>query len=164
MSSQIETEHLGLNRDAFVKLSEPFGSNLESILGQVATAIDQHDLPKALRFADRARRIASKNSSCVLLYAQLLIKSGFSKEALNHLTDESDPNIVLARGMAFYELGLREEATQCCAELLKGYSVDAIEGLSAFAERLSQGQGSIPNLGWIGVNPSGAIWRLPRDA
>jgi GT2 family glycosyltransferase/glycosyltransferase involved in cell wall biosynthesis len=152
MPSLIHIGERALDKSDNTHRSKSLNCNLELLLEQVARAIDRHDLPSALRLADRARRIASKNSSCILLYARLLIQSGLAEEALKHLTDKNDPNVLLARGMAFFELGFLDKASRYCSDLLKSLSVDAVEGLPAFASRLCQDSRSTGSCGWIGVN------------
>jgi GT2 family glycosyltransferase len=129
--------------------SKPASYSLEPLFSSIAEALDRQDLALALRLADRARRIAPGDAACKLLYARILIKAGNPREALAHLADEEDPNVALARGTAFLELGELKRASQCCVELLQRFCVDAAEGLASFAERVSK---SIESAGWVGVD------------
>ncbi len=130
--------------------SEPANSNLESLLDEVARLVERGELPNALRLADRARRIVPGNSSCIVLCARLLIQLGFAGQALEYLQDERDPEISVARAEAFCKLGQFVKASQGCGELLRTYSVDAVEGLTSLASRLCLVQEG-DSIGWIGV-------------
>jgi GT2 family glycosyltransferase/glycosyltransferase involved in cell wall biosynthesis len=134
--------------------SQPDTRRIESLLGDIARAIDRKDLSTALRLADRVRRVAPKDRAITLLYARLLVEAGYANLALDSLKGQVGPDILLVRGLALLELGLLPEAAESCASLLHSFSVSAIEGLSLFASRLCRNQGGAYPQGWVGIDDS----------
>jgi GT2 family glycosyltransferase len=150
---QLAGSLVGINKldtSALLPPSKAASYSLEPLFASIAEALDRQDLALALRLADRARRIGPGDAACKLLYARILIKAGDPREALAHLRDEDNPNVVLTRGTAFLELGELKRASQCCVDLLQRFCVDAADGLASFAERVSE---SIESPGWVGVDP-----------
>ena len=152
MLSLVERGQQALSITSIPEATDAVRFDLEPLLNCVAQAIDRKDLRAALRYADRARRIAPENTACVLLFAKLLIQGGSPKEALTYLTDESDFRVSLTRCTALFDLGLRERASRCCSDLLRHISSDAVKGLTAFAGDLCEGENSGDHVGWIGID------------
>jgi hypothetical protein len=135
-------------------------TRLERIFSDVAHALDQSQLSLAVRLADSARRLAPRNPTCILLYAQLLSLSGAPAEAIEALAPFDGPDAMVVHGEALWAFGHWKEAVALCETLLWKYAADSFENLSAFAGRICSNDGDARHPGWIGVDTE---FRLTGD-
>jgi GT2 family glycosyltransferase len=127
------------------------GSRLHTLFREISQAVDKGRLKSALRLADCACRIAPEDTTCLLVYARLLIKLGAASEAAERLQSRQDPDGVLARADALCALGLFDEAAATCEMLLWRFAADAIENLQQWTGRFSRTP-SVRFSGWVGVD------------
>ena len=125
---------------------------LERLLGDVARAIENSQLPAALRLADRARRLAPRDPIFVLLCARLLIMLGRPSEALGLLENREEPGAMVHRGEAFCSLQLWDDASSVCNLLLHRFAVDSVEGSAQLASDICRRRSDSRYPGWIGVD------------
>jgi GT2 family glycosyltransferase/glycosyltransferase involved in cell wall biosynthesis len=130
--------------------SEAKAGRLESLFAQMARAVDAGRLKEAVRFADCTCRIAPDNPTCRVLHARLLIQLGAPSRAVEQLRGRDEPDAVLARGEALFELGRLDEAAATVESLLRRFAVNSVDGLQRLARRLCHSPGKFP--GWIGID------------
>jgi len=85
------------------------GSRLHALFRDISRAVDEGRLESALSLADCACRIAPEDTTCLLVYARLLIKLGAASEAAERLQARQDSEGVLARAEALCALGSFEK-------------------------------------------------------
>ena len=131
-------------------VSHGTGSRLEVLFGDISRAVGEGRLEVALRLADCACRAAPEDVTCVVVYAQLLIKVGAAGEAVDRLEGRQEPDAVLVRAEALCAQGLFDDAAIACGMLLSRRAVDSFENLRSLAARLCCiPGGKFP--GWMGV-------------
>src|SRR5690242_20479098 len=107
--------------------SKVTGSRLELLFDDIARAVEEGSLKKALRLADCACRMAPANPTCRLVHARLLIRLGAAEEAAERLRNREEPDAVVTRGEAFCAQGLRDDAAAICEKLLWRFAVGSVE-------------------------------------
>ena len=125
---------------------------LERLLSDVARAVENSQLPAALRLADRAWRMAPRDPIAVLLCARLLVMLGRAPQALGLLKNREEPEAIVLRGEALCSLQLLDEASQACRRLLHKFALDSVEGLAHLASGLCRRPVDSRYPGWIGVD------------
>jgi GT2 family glycosyltransferase/glycosyltransferase involved in cell wall biosynthesis len=124
---------------------------LETLFSDISRTLDEGRIEAALRFADRARRLAPEDTTCLLVYGRLLTRIGAPSQAAHLLRGRQDPDGSLAYAEALYAQGSLDGAISSCGTLLSRFAVDFVENLSQFAARLCRTQ-PVPFSGWVGVD------------
>jgi len=132
------------------RVSQGTESRLEVLFGDISRAVGEGRLEVALRLADCACRAAPEDLTCVVVYAQLLIKVGAAGEAVDRLEGRQEPDAVLVRAEALCAQGLLDDAASACGMLLSRRAVDSFESLRSLAARLCCIPGG-KSPGWMGV-------------
>lgn len=138
----------GLDAAPVDTLETPLGR----LLSDVARAIENSQLPVALRLADRARRLAPRDPIFVLLCARLLVMLGRPSQALGLLENREEPEAIVFRGEALCSLQLWDDASSACSLLLHKFAVDSVEGLAQLASGICRRRSDSRYPGWIGVD------------
>lgn len=129
---------------------DPFGSQgMRFVLQQAMLALHRGDPGEAVRWSDRACRIASGSRVLRLLHGKILIEAGLPSDAASLLAGDLHPEAKLVRAEALRLSGRLLEATRLCGGLLRETSCDSLIGLSAMADLLVSQQ-ALP--GWCGVD------------
>ena len=113
-------------------------------------AAARNDLPGALRWADRARRIAPADASLAALLGALLIAAGRPGDAVPHLTDGlaqgAGVETEIALASAQLLTGVLPQAASRAADLLRTHPIRQTALLAGLADRLVRA-GAAP--GWV---------------
>jgi GT2 family glycosyltransferase/glycosyltransferase involved in cell wall biosynthesis len=110
--------------------------DIRFVLQQALQALNRGKPADALRWSDRACRIASASSLLRVLHSKILIEAGLPDEAALLLADELHLEARLVRAGALQLAGRLQEATQMCGSLLRDTSCDSLDGLSTLAGQL----------------------------
>ena len=126
-------------------------SPLERALHEVSRHIELGHLNDALRFADRARRLAPADPSLLLIQGTLLLQLGLPLRVLELIpTSPLHDGLAALRAEALCLLDDDTEAWVCCRRLLAAYAVDAFPNIGSLAGRLVRlARSDCP--GWIGL-------------
>lgn len=126
-------------------------SRLALLFRRTSMAIESGRYDSAARIAESAWRFAPLNPTALLLHCRLLLKVGAAREAVDLLRDRDDPRSLTVLGEAACAARLFDIAHQACQSLLRGFAVDAVEGMASATEPLCQ---AVPQRfpGWVGVS------------
>ncbi len=132
-------------------------THLCRLLAQAADAVGSDDLAAALRYADRAARLAPSEPEITLLNGRLLLASGEAALALEALSRAArmspDSEPAAWQVMAQLALGDRRAARDCLHAALQRFPVFESSTLSAVAHRATV-KNRIDAPGWAGFAPN----------
>jgi GT2 family glycosyltransferase/glycosyltransferase involved in cell wall biosynthesis len=135
-------------------------SKLELVLRDVVCSLDEGRESDALRFADRARRLAPEDVTLLVLQASIQLKLGLAADATRLLSVHDHPQLDAIRAEAACMLGDAAAAGTCAALVLR-HPIDGLPNLRSLAERVCRSR--LDSAGWIGIDRSMRLVGEVRD-